>query len=156
MDFSKMSKNDKIDICFEFLEDRELITDKMETSASGVSQARASIKQQMKRNKTVIFNAMLDALVMTISDKNDFIIKNSKMRKSKDREIESLEFRLSEVDNQIKILQRNIKVKDDRIKVLEGKCEWCESGINNMKNKIEEQEEINKSLQEQIDKLSNK
>jgi chromosome segregation ATPase len=156
IDFSKMSKNDKIEMCFDYIIETDVLTDKMESSASGVSQSKASIKQNMKRNKSPIFNAMIDALIIAISDKNEYISKHGNMRRSKDREIESLEFRLSEVENDIRILKRNIDEKDKKIEHLEGKCEWCEAGISNMKEKIQEQEKINKSLQEQINKLSNK
>ena len=117
MDFSKMTRNDKIEVCFEFLEDKELITDKMETSASGVAQARANIKQNMKRNKTVIFNAMVDALVMVLSDRQISAKRNVRIRKEKDREIENLELRLSEVDTKIKVLEKTIKEQQDWIEL---------------------------------------
>lgn len=118
MDFSKMTRNDKIEVCFEFLEDKELITDKMETSASGVAQARANIKQNMKRNKTVIFNAMVDALVMVLCDRQISAKRNVRIRKEKDREIENLELRLSEVDNRMKVLEKTIKEQNDMIELM--------------------------------------
>ena len=126
MNFSKMDRNEKIEVCFEFLEDRELITDKMETSDSGVSQARASIKQNMKRNKTVVFNAMLDALAMVLCDldngrKRNFKIKNE--NKEKDRQIENLEYRLSEVDDRMKTLEKTIKEQSEIIEKLKLKIE---------------------------------
>ena len=118
MDFSKMSRNEKIEMCFEYIEDHDIITNKTETSASGEAQARASIKQNMKRNKSPIFNAMVDALVKALSDKRDYIGKHGKMKKEKDREIENLELRLSEVDNRMKVLEQTIKEQNDMIELM--------------------------------------
>lgn len=118
MDFSKMTRNDKIEMCFQYIEDHDIITNKTETSASGEAQARASIKQNMKRNKSPIFNAMVDALVKALYDKRDYIGKHGKMKKEKDREIENLELRLSEVDNRMKVLEKTIKEQNDMIELM--------------------------------------
>ena len=117
MDFSKMTRNDKIEMCFQYIEDHDIITNKTETSASGEAQARANIKQNMKRNKTVIFNAMVDALVMVLSDRQISAKRNVRIRKEKDREIENLELRLSEVDTKIKVLEKTIKEQQDWIEL---------------------------------------
>ena len=154
MDFSKMNRNDKIDLCLEFLEDKEFITDKLHSSASGVSQERAYIKLNMKRNKTLIFNSMLDALSLAICDRHNSAVKNLKLKKEKDEQIEKLEFRISELESRTKTLETTIKEKDERIELLESEREWYKSGFNKMKKKFEEQEKIIKSLQEQINKLS--
>ena len=118
MDFSKMTRNDKIEMCFEYIEDHDIITNKTETSASGEAQARASIKQNMKRNKSPIFNAMVDALVTALSDKRDYIGKHGKMKKEKDREIENLQLRLSDVEYRMKSLEKTIKEQNDMIKLM--------------------------------------
>ena len=154
MDFSKMDKNSKIEMCFKYIDDNDLLIDKMESSASGVPQARASIKQNMKRNKTPIFNAMLDALVTALCDKNDYIIKHGVMKRKKNDTIENLEIKLSEVNQSIRCLERTIKEKDERIELLEGKCKWCESGITTMKNKLQDQDKQIKELQKQLETLS--
>jgi hypothetical protein len=118
MDFSKMTRNDKIEMCFEYIEDHDIITNKTETSASGEAQARASIKQNMKRNKSPIFNAMVDALVTALCDKREYVGKHGKMRREKDREIENLELRLSDVDNRMKVLETTIKEQNEMIKLM--------------------------------------
>jgi len=151
-----MDKNEKIKICFEYIEDHSIITDKTERSVSGTAQSRASIKQNMKRNKSPIFNALIDALVLALTDKTDFIAKNGVMRREKNREIDNLQFRLSETEQKIKNLEKTIKNKDTEIEFLTKKYKWCENGINNMKIKVENQDKMIISLQEQINKLSNK
>ena len=78
MEILKMNKNEKIEMCFDFIETHECIENAMETSASGSSQARANIKQNMKRNKTVIFNAMVDGMCMLINDKQKAFKNNFK------------------------------------------------------------------------------
>jgi hypothetical protein len=118
MDFSKMNRNDKIELCFEKINDLELLDDKMETSASGVAQSKASIKQNMKRNKTVVFNAMLEALSMILCERDNSARRNFKKNKQKDREIENLELRLSEVDTKMKVLEQTIKEQSDMIELM--------------------------------------
>ncbi len=118
MDFSKMNRNDKIELCFEKINDLELLDDKMETSASGVAQSKASIKQNMKRNKTVVFNAMLEALSMILCERDNSAKRNYKKNKQKDREIENLELRLSEVDTKMKVLEQTIKEQSDMIELM--------------------------------------
>ncbi len=118
MDFSKMTRNDKIELCFEKINDLELLDDKMETSASGVAQSKASIKQNMKRNKTVVFNAMLEALSMILCERDNSAKRNYKKNKQKDREIENLELRLSEVDTKMKVLEQTIKEQSDMIELM--------------------------------------
>jgi len=154
MNFSRMTRDDKIEMCFKKILDHDEIIDKIKKSASGVKQAKASIKQNMKRNKTPIFNAMLDALVTALCDKNDYIIKHGVMKRKKNDTIENLEIKLSEVNQSIRCLERTIKEKDERIELLEGKCKWCESGITTMKNKLQDQDKQIKELQKQLETLS--
>jgi len=113
-----MNRNDKIELCFEKINDLELLDDKMETSASGVAQSKASIKQNMKRNKTVVFNAMLEALSMILCERDNSAKRNYKKNKQKDREIENLELRLSEVDTKMKVLEQTIKEQSDMIELM--------------------------------------
>jgi len=117
MDFSKMDRNEKIELCFDKIIDLELLDDKIETSASGVAQAKATLKQQMKRNKTAVFNAMLEALSMTLCATQNSCVRTRKMKEDKDRQIHNLELRLAELEYQMKLQQEQIKKQEEWIEL---------------------------------------
>ena len=117
MSFSKMDRNDKIEMCFDKIIDLELLDDKIETSASGVAQAKATLKQQMKRNKTAVFNAMLEALSMTLCGIQNSSVRTFKMKQDKDRQIHNLELRLAELEYQMKLQQEQIKKQEEWIEI---------------------------------------
>ena len=117
MSFSKMDRNDKIEMCFDKIIDLELLDDKIETSASGVAQAKATLKQQMKRNKTAVFNAMLEALSMTLCGNQNSSLRTRKMKEDKDRQIHNLELRLAELEYQMKLQQEQIKKQEEWIEI---------------------------------------
>ena len=117
MSFSKMDRNDKIEMCFDKIIDLELLDDKIETSASGVAQAKATLKQQMKRNKTAVFNAMLEALSMTLCGNQNSSVRTFKMKQDKDRQIHNLELRLADLEYQMKLQQEQIKKQEEWIEI---------------------------------------
>ena len=117
MDFSKMTRDDKIEVCFKKILDHDEIIDKIKKSASGVKQAKASIKQNMKRNETVIFNAMLDTLSMVLWERENSAKRNNRIKKEKDREIKNLQLRLSDVEYKMKLLEQTIKEQQDWIEL---------------------------------------
>lgn len=117
MSFSKMDRNDKIEMCFDKIIDLELLDDKIETSASGVAQAKATLKQQMKRNKTAVFNAMLEALSMTLCGIQNSSLRTRKMKEDKDRQIHNLELRLADLEIQMKLQQEQIKKQQEWIEI---------------------------------------
>ena len=117
MSFSKMDRNDKIEMCFDKIIDLELLDDKIETSASGVAQAKATLKQQMKRNKTAVFNAMLEALSMTLCGNQNSSVRTFKMKEDKDRQIHNLELRLADLEYQMKLQQEQIKKQEEWIEI---------------------------------------
>ncbi len=117
MSFSKMDRNDKIEMCFDKIIDLELLDDKIETSASGVAQAKATLKQQMKRNKTAVFNAMLEALSMTLCGIQNSSLRTRKMKEDKDRQIHNLELRLADLEIQMKLQQEQIKKQEEWIEI---------------------------------------
>ncbi len=117
MSFSKMDRNDKIEMCFDKIIDLELLDDKIETSASGVAQAKATLKQQMKRNKTAVFNAMLEALSMTLCGNQNSSLRTRKMKEDKDRQIHNLELRLADLEYQMKLQQEQIKKQEEWIEI---------------------------------------
>ena len=118
MNFSRMTRDDKIEMCFKKILDHDEIIDKIEKSASGVKQAKASIKQNMKRNETVIFNAMLDTLSMVLWERDNSAKRNNRINKEKDREIENLQYRLSDVEYKMKSLEKTIKEQNDMIELM--------------------------------------
>jgi len=117
MSFSKMDRNDKIEMCFDKIIDLELLDDKIETSASGEAQAKATLKQQMKRNKTAVFNAMLEALSMTLCGNQNSSLRTRKMKEDKDRQIHNLELRLADLEYQMKLQQEQIKKQEEWIEI---------------------------------------
>tara|TARA_R110000765_G_scaffold59412_2_gene115612 strand:- start:543 stop:914 length:372 start_codon:yes stop_codon:yes gene_type:complete len=117
MSFSKMDRNDKIEMCFDKIIDLELLDDKIETSASGVAQAKATLKQQMKRNKTAVFNAMLEALSMTLCGNQNSSVRTFKMKQDKDRQIHNLELRLADLEYKMKLQQEQIKKQEEWIEM---------------------------------------
>ena len=117
MSFSKMDRNDKIEMCFDKIIDLELLDDKIENSASGEVQAKATLKQQMKRNKTAVFNAMLDALSMTLCGNQNSSLRTRKMKEDKDRQIHNLELRLADLEYQMKLQQEQIKKQEEWIEI---------------------------------------
>ena len=118
MDFSKMDRNEKIELCFERINDLELLDDKIETSASGVAQAKATLKQQMKRNKTALFNAMLDALALSIINRKENSKRTYKMKEEKNREISNLELRLSQLEETTRSLQKTVLAQNEEIEIM--------------------------------------
>jgi len=112
-----MDRNDKIEMCFDKIIDLELLDDKIETSASGVAQAKATLKQQMKRNKTAVFNAMLEALSMTLCGNQNSSLRTRKMKEDKDRQIHNLELRLADLEYQMKLQQEQIKKQEEWIEI---------------------------------------
>ena len=117
MSFSKMDRNDKIEMCFDKIIDLELLDDKIENSASGVAQAKATLKQQMKRNKTAVFNAMLEALSMTLCGNQNSSVRTFKMKQDKDRQIHNLELRLADLEYKMKLQQEQIKKQEEWIEM---------------------------------------
>ena len=117
MSFSKMDRNDKIEMCFEKIIDLELLDDKIEKSASGAAQARATLKQQMKRNNTAVFNAMLEALSMTLCGNQNSSLRTRKMKEDKDRQIHNLELRLADLEYRMKLQQEQIKKQEEWIEI---------------------------------------
>ena len=117
MSFSKMDRNDKIEMCFEKIIDLELLDDKIENSASGEAQAKATLKQQMKRNKTAVFNAMLEALSMTLCGNQNSSVRTFKMKQDKDRQIHNLELRLADLEYKMKLQQEQIKKQEEWIEM---------------------------------------
>lgn len=117
MSFSKMDRNDKIEMCFDKIIDLELLDDKIENSASGEAQAKATLKQQMKRNKTAVFNAMLEALSMTLCGNQNSSVRTFKMKQDKDRQIHNLELRLADLEYKMKLQQEQIKKQEEWIEM---------------------------------------
>ena len=117
MSFSTMDRNDKIEMCFDKIIDLDLLDDKIENSPSGEAQAKATLKQQMKRNKTAVFNAMLDALSMTLCGNQNSSLRTRKMKEDKDRQIHNLELRLADLEYQMKLQQEQIKKQEEWIEI---------------------------------------